>query len=75
MGGWRVEGTLFPLLQLTVIVLAPPTFPAGVTSYWNPIVYTVGLENFTAEKVHEYVFSTIVDSFHKYSRLGGLTKT
>ena len=31
--------------------------------------------NFTTEKVHEYVFSTIVDSFHdlKYSRLGGLT--
>ena len=26
---------------------------------------TVGLENFTTEKVHEYVFSTIVDSFHE----------
>ena len=26
---------------------------------------TVGLENFTTEKVHEYVFSTITDSFHE----------
>ena len=26
---------------------------------------TVGLENFTTEKVNEYVFSTIVDSFHE----------
>ena len=26
---------------------------------------TVGLENFTTEKVHEYVFSTIIDSFHE----------
>ena len=27
--------------------------------------YTVGLENFTTEKVHENVFSIIVDSFHE----------
>ena len=29
------------------------------------IGHTVALENFTTEKVHEYVFSTIVDSLHE----------
>ena len=33
------------------------------TSHW--LQPTVGLENFTTEKVHEYVFSTIIDSFHE----------
>ena len=47
----------------SLIIVWNPVKPG---EFWPQFIhYTVGLENFTTEKVHEYVFSTIVDSFHE----------
>ena len=55
--------SLSPVLRL--LLSFESRFELSVQTLHYTVRDTAGLENFTIEKVHEYVFSTIVDSFHE----------